>query len=127
MVGWHHRLDGPEFEQAPGVGDGQGSLTCCSPWGSQKVGVIELTDWRGLYTFESTFFKVRVLTRYQYQAALLIKGKRNTRPSASPCFCVVNGGGGGCAVSSLAGRPDLVPGAPASLSCWDLGVRGGPT
>ena len=36
MVGWHHRLDGPEFEQAPGVGDGQGSLARCSPWG-QKI------------------------------------------------------------------------------------------
>ena len=33
MVGWHHRLDEHEFEQAPGVGDGQGSLACCSPWG----------------------------------------------------------------------------------------------
>ena len=32
IVGWHHRLDGREFEQAPGVGDGQGSLACCSPW-----------------------------------------------------------------------------------------------
>ena len=32
MVGWHHRLDGHEFEQAPGVGDGQGSLVCTSPW-----------------------------------------------------------------------------------------------
>ena len=31
MAGWHHRLDGHEFEQAPGVGDGQGSLACCSP------------------------------------------------------------------------------------------------
>ena len=31
MVGWHHRLDGHEFEQAPAVGDGQGSLACCSP------------------------------------------------------------------------------------------------
>ena len=31
MVGWHHRLDGYEFEQAPGVGDGQGSLVCCNP------------------------------------------------------------------------------------------------
>jgi len=30
MVGWHHRLDGNEFEQAPGVGDGQGVLACCS-------------------------------------------------------------------------------------------------
>ena len=33
MVGWHHQLDGHEFEQAPGVGDGQGGLACCSPWG----------------------------------------------------------------------------------------------
>ena len=32
IVGWHHRLDRHEFEQAVGVGDGQGSLVCCSPW-----------------------------------------------------------------------------------------------
>ena len=32
MVAWHHQLDGNEFEQAPGVGDGQGNLACCSPW-----------------------------------------------------------------------------------------------
>ena len=32
MVGWHHRLDGQEFEQALGVGDGKGSLVCCSSW-----------------------------------------------------------------------------------------------
>ena len=32
LVVWHHRLDGHEFEQAPGVGDGQRSLVCCSPW-----------------------------------------------------------------------------------------------
>ena len=37
MVGWHHRLDGHEFEQAPGVGDRQGALVCCSPWG-HRVG-----------------------------------------------------------------------------------------
>ena len=33
MVGWHHPFDGREFEWAPGVGDGQGGLACCSPWG----------------------------------------------------------------------------------------------
>ena len=33
MVGWHHRLDGHNFEEALGVGDGQGGLACCSPWG----------------------------------------------------------------------------------------------
>ena len=48
MVGWHHWRDGHEFEQAPGVGDGQGSLACCSPQGrSQSDWVTELhwTEW----------------------------------------------------------------------------------
>ena len=35
-VGWHHRLGGHEFEQAPGAGEGQGSLACCSPWGRKE-------------------------------------------------------------------------------------------
>ena len=36
MVGWHHRLKGHEFEQAPGAGEGQGGLACCSPWGCKE-------------------------------------------------------------------------------------------
>ena len=36
MVGWHHRLDGHEFEQDPGVCDGQGNLMCSSPWGRKE-------------------------------------------------------------------------------------------
>ena len=36
IVGWHHRLDGHEFEQGPGVGDGQGRLACCIPWGHKE-------------------------------------------------------------------------------------------
>ena len=36
MARWHHRLDEHEFEQALGVGDGQGSLACCSPWGRKE-------------------------------------------------------------------------------------------
>ena len=36
MAGWHHRLDGYEFEQTPGVGDGPGGLACCSPWGRKE-------------------------------------------------------------------------------------------
>ena len=36
MVGWYHQLDEHEYEQAPGVGDGQGSLECCSPWGRRE-------------------------------------------------------------------------------------------
>ena len=41
MVGWHHRLDGHEFEQALEVGDGQGSLACCSPWGHKESDTTE--------------------------------------------------------------------------------------
>ena len=41
MVGWHHPLNGHEFEQASGVGDGQGSLACCSPWGHKESDMTE--------------------------------------------------------------------------------------
>ena len=41
MIGWHHRHDGHEFEQALGVGDGQGSLVCCSPWGHKESDMTE--------------------------------------------------------------------------------------
>ena len=42
MVGWHHRPDGHEFEQTLGVGDRQGSLACCSPWGHKELDMTEL-------------------------------------------------------------------------------------
>ena len=45
MVGWHHRLDGHEFEQFPGVGDGQGSLAGCSPWGHKELDMTEELNW----------------------------------------------------------------------------------
>ena len=44
MIGWDHQLNGlngNEFEQAPGVGDGQGSLACCSPWGCKELDTTE--------------------------------------------------------------------------------------
>ena len=44
MVGWLHRLNGCESEQAPGVGDGQGSLACCSPWGHKESEMTERTE-----------------------------------------------------------------------------------
>ena len=37
MVGWHHQFDGQEFEQTPGLGDGQGSLVCRSAWGHSQI------------------------------------------------------------------------------------------
>ena len=44
MVGWHHWFNGHEFGQAPGDGEGQGSLECCSPWGSEESDMTELTE-----------------------------------------------------------------------------------
>ena len=44
MVGWHHQRNGHEFEQAPGVGDGQGSLACCSPCDRRESDKTELTE-----------------------------------------------------------------------------------
>ena len=41
MIGWYHRLDGHEFEQAPGVGDEQGSLACYSPWDRRELDIPE--------------------------------------------------------------------------------------
>ena len=41
MVGWHHQLNGHEFEKALEVGDGQGSLACCSPWGRKESDMTE--------------------------------------------------------------------------------------
>ena len=41
MVGWHHQLDGHEFEQVPGDGEGQGGLACCSPWNRKQSDMTE--------------------------------------------------------------------------------------
>ena len=41
MVGCHHQLNGHEFEQTPGVGDGRGGLACCSPWGGKESDMTE--------------------------------------------------------------------------------------
>ena len=41
MVGWHHQLDGHEFKQSPQVGDRQGGLACCSPWGRKESDTTE--------------------------------------------------------------------------------------
>ena len=45
MVEWHHRCNGHEFEQASGIGDGQRSLVCCSPWGLKELDTSEQLNW----------------------------------------------------------------------------------
>jgi len=44
LVGWHHQLGEHEFEQALGIGDGQGSLVCCGPWGRKELDTNELLN-----------------------------------------------------------------------------------
>ena len=48
MVGWHHQLNGYEFEQTPGDSRGQGSLACCSPWGCKESDTTEWLNWTEL-------------------------------------------------------------------------------
>ena len=50
MVGWHHQLNGHESEQAPGIGDRQRSLACCSPWGLKESYTMEQLNWH-LFSF----------------------------------------------------------------------------
>ena len=45
VAGRHHQLNGLQFEQAPEVGDGQGSLACCSPWGCKELDTTEQLNW----------------------------------------------------------------------------------
>ena len=67
MVGWHHRLNGHESEQVPGVGDGEGSLSCCSPWGCKELDTTEWLNWtefqRGywLLDLKQFFFLIKLM------------------------------------------------------------------
>ena len=54
MAGWHHWLDGHEFEWTPGVGDGQGGLACCKSWGCKGSDATERLNWTELNTHEET-------------------------------------------------------------------------
>ena len=63
LVAWHHQLNGHEFEYTPGVGDGQGSLACCSPWGRKELYTTErlnsTNEW-GLARWEAERIRTQV-------------------------------------------------------------------
>ena len=67
MVGWHHWLDDHEFEQAPGFGDGQGSLACYSPWGHKQLDMTKQLNW-----IECSG-KYKVLQEYMPSKPLIVK------------------------------------------------------
>ena len=59
MVGWHHWLDGHEFEQAPGAGDRHGSLDCCSSWGCKESYMREWTTATNNINYNKSIIKIR--------------------------------------------------------------------
>ena len=74
MVGWHHRLNGHESEQAPGVGDGQGSLACCGPWGHKEV---DATEQVNSTTSEKPLFQ---------QITAAVRAQTNGEAASSLCL-----------------------------------------
>ena len=58
MVGWHHRLNGREFEWTSGDGDRQGGLVCCSPWGCKELDTTEQLNWLNVKIYESQVSRV---------------------------------------------------------------------
>ena len=51
MVGWHHQLNGPEFEQTPSNSEGLRTLVCCCPWGCKVLGTTQRLDDNNLYPY----------------------------------------------------------------------------
>ena len=68
MVGWHHWIDRHEFEQALGVGEGQGSLLCCSPWGQKESDTTELLNWNESVETLATEIHTNLLIAFKYCA-----------------------------------------------------------
>ena len=67
MVWWHHWLNGHEFEQAPGVSDGQGSLACCSPWGRKELDTTERLNWTEFNKQTTDWIWINLLFIYYYK------------------------------------------------------------
>ena len=74
-VGWHHGLNGHEFEQALGVDDGQGSLACCSPWGSQRVRHDLVTEQIIIIDITDVWIEISVTENKWKQFTCPIKGR----------------------------------------------------
>ena len=72
MVGWHRYLNGHEFEQAPGVGDGQGSLVCCSPWGRKVSDTTERLNWTELLWSTQNLQCIQCLRSRYFSEILLL-------------------------------------------------------
>ena len=70
MVGWHHRFDGHEFEQALGDGEGQRSLACCSPWGHKETDMTERLNTTTKSTNDKNVSLYSLVKPYRLQSVL---------------------------------------------------------
>ena len=71
-IGWHHQLNRNEFEQAPGNGEGQGSLVCCSPWG-RRVGYNLATEQQQMVKKHLKYsFFLKIVPGYVFHRAMAI-------------------------------------------------------
>ena len=74
IVGWHHQLDGQEFEQAGGVCDGQGSLACCSSWGRKELDMTERLNWTDLMLIAVYYCHGEIIKTFSCSNFLSVKG-----------------------------------------------------
>ena len=63
MVGWHHQLNGHEFEQTPGDSEGQGSLACCNPWGHKELDMSLSKLWESVMDREAWHAVIHGVTK----------------------------------------------------------------
>ena len=77
MAGWHHWLDGRESEWTPGVGDGQGGLTCCNSWGREESDTTEWLNWRVIgYSFSECRKIISIIYWCKLHYSLPVKKKQ---------------------------------------------------
>ena len=82
MAGWHHWLDGHEFEWTPGAGDGHGGLACCNSWGRKESDMTERLNWTELSWYVYSYFK----SAYQFQQKIM---QRFWLEFCWTCICIV--------------------------------------
>ena len=86
MVGWHHQLNGHEFEQAPGVGDGQGGLACCSQWGHKEVDKTGQLNWTRFVIAFLPSCKCLLISWLHAPSTVVLEPKKIISVSASHFF-----------------------------------------
>ena len=115
MVGWHHWLDGHEFEQASGVGDGQGSLVRCSPWGHKESDTTEQLNWTLRERRETQEFTVYSFVYVMWGAGKMKEAWRDILRCGNLNQVEVS------EVGTFMGREKAVPGRRLEGICRNLG------